>query len=51
MLVVCNFTAETLELDAPENFRGARMLLSNYAEESASLRPYEAAVLYYRDGE
>ena len=51
MLIVCNFTDETLELDAPENFRGAQMLLSNYAEESASLRPYEAAILYYRDGE
>ena len=51
MLVVCNFTDETLELDAPENFRGARMLLSNYAEDADQLRPYEAAILYYRDGE
>ncbi len=51
MLIVCNFTAETLTLDAPENFRGARMLLSNYAEEDESLRPYEAAILYYRDSE
>ena len=51
MLVVCNFTGETLELDAPENFRGAQMLLSNYAEEADQLRPYEAAILYYRDGE
>ncbi len=51
MLVVCNFTGEMLELDAPENFRGARMLLTNYAEDSHFLRPYEAAILYYRDGE
>ena len=51
MLVVCNFTDETLELDAPEAFRGAEMLLSNYAEEADSLRPYEAAILYYRDAE
>ena len=49
MLVVCNFTDETLELDAPEAFRGSEMLLSNYAEADASLRPYEAAILYYRD--
>ena len=49
MLVVCNFTAETLDFDAPENFRGAQMLLNNYAEESPRLRPYEAAILYYHD--
>ena len=49
MLVVCNFTAETLAFDAPENFRGAKMLLSNYAEEADRLRPYEAAILYYCD--
>ena len=49
MLVVCNFTAETLAFDAPENFRGSRMLLNNYAEDSHRLRPYEAAILYYRD--
>ena len=51
MLVVCNFTDETLTLDAPEAFCGAQMLLSNYAEDSDFLRPYEAAILYYRDGE
>ena len=51
MLIACNFTAETLELDAPESFRGARMLLTNYTEDSHFLRPYEAAILYYRDGE
>ena len=51
MLVVCNFTDETLTLDAPEAFCGARMLLSNYAEDSDFLRPYEAAILYYYDGE
>ena len=49
LLVVCNFTAETLAFDAPENFRGVEMLLSNYPEESTSLRPYEAAILYYHD--
>ena len=49
MLVVCNFTDETLTLAAPEAFCGAQMLLSNYAEDSDFLRPYEAAILYYRD--
>ena len=49
MLVVCNFTDETLTLDAPEAFCGAQMLLSNYTEDSDFLRPYEAAILYYRD--
>ena len=47
MLVVCNFTDETLELDAPEAFQGAEMLLSNYWEEADQLRPYEAVILYY----
>ena len=49
MLVVCNFTEETLDFDAPEAFRGAEMLLNNYAEPSPKLRPYEAAILYYCD--
>ena len=49
MLVVCNFSGETLDFDAPERFCGAEMLINNYAEDSHRLRPYEAAILYYRD--
>ena len=49
LLVVCNFTDELLDFDAPEAFRGAQMLLNNYEEASQKLRPYEAAILYYRD--
>ena len=49
LLVVCNFSAESLGFDAPENFRGAEMLLNNYAEDSEDLRPYEAVMLYYHD--
>ena len=49
MLVVCNFSGETLDFDAPERFHGAEMLINNYAEDSHRLRPYEAAILYYRD--
>ena len=48
MLVVCNFTGQTLDFDAPERFRGAEMLLNNYEEESPRLRPYEAVILYYQ---
>ena len=49
LLVVCNFTGETLSLDAPENFRGARMLISNYSTPAPQLRPYEAVMLYYNE--
>ncbi len=49
VLVVCNFTDETLPFDAPETFRGAKMLLNNYEGESRELRPYEAVVLYSCD--
>ena len=49
LLVVCNFSGESLGFDAPENFRGAEMLLNNYAEDSEDLRPYEAVMLYYHD--
>ncbi len=49
LLVVCNFSAETLAFDAPENFCGSEMLINNYAEDASALRPYEAAILYYHD--
>ena len=49
LLVVCNFTDETLDFHGPKNFRGAQMLLNNYREDSHRLRPYESVMLYYRD--
>ncbi len=49
LLVVCNFTDRTLAFDTPERFRNAQQLLSNYAQSSGSLRPYEAVMLYYED--
>ena len=49
LLTVCNFTAESLHFDAPENFQGAKKILSNYSTESEELRPYEAVMLYYED--
>ena len=49
LLVVCNFTGETLPFDAPERFCGTEMLISNYGTDSEDLRPYEAVMLYYQD--
>ena len=47
LLVVCNFTGETLPFEIPESFRGAEKLISNYEDVSNELRPYEAYMLYY----
>ena len=49
LLVVCNFSGETLELDAPDNFVGSQVLITNYVEDAPQLRPYEAVMLYYND--
>ncbi len=49
LLVVCNFTAETLDFEVPERFHGSQLLLSNYNSDCPGLRPYEAAMLYYED--
>ena len=45
LLVVCNFTAETLPECCPEAFCGAEVLLANYQDPSGPLRPYEARML------
>ncbi len=49
MLVVCNFTDETLDFDIPKEYLGAEVLISNYNESAKELRPYEAVMLYYED--
>ena len=49
ILVVCNFTDETLTYDVPSNFWGTEMLINNYVEDSNKLRPYESVILYYHD--
>lgn len=49
ILVVCNFTDETLTFDVPSNFWGTKMLINNYVEDSHKLRPYESVILYYHD--
>jgi len=47
MLVVCNFTDETLPFEIPEEYKKAEKLLGNYEGVSGELRPYEAMILYY----
>ena len=49
ILVVCNFTDETLTYDVSSNFWETEMLINNYVEESPKLRPYESVILYYHD--
>ena len=49
LLVVCNFTGETLNYEIPQRFNGSELLIGNYATEEPGLRPYEAAMLYYKD--
>ena len=49
LLVVCNFTDETMEYDVPQRFWGYEILLNNYTEVRPELRPYEAVMLYYKD--
>ena len=49
LLVVCNFTGEYLDYEIPERFNGSELLISNYLTGEPGLRPYEAAMLYYKD--
>ncbi len=49
LLVVANFSADTLDFEVPERFRGSQMLISNYKTGDEGLRPYEACMLYYED--
>lgn len=45
LLIICNFTAETVPYIVPEQFLGARMIISNYdAPASGRVRPYEGSV-------
>jgi len=49
LLVVCNFTGETMDFEIPGRFWGSRLLISNYTTYAPELRPYEAVMLYYAD--
>ena len=46
LLVVCNFTGETLPYALPEAFASAEKLIGNYPAAENHLRPYEAAIYY-----
>ena len=49
LLVACNFSAETLDFEIPEAYRGAQVLIGNYPADCPGLRPYEAGMLYYEN--
>ena len=48
LLVVCNFTGETVPWRRPERFARAGLLLSNYPAVTEALRPYEAQLFYQK---
>lgn len=49
LLVVCNFSGDTVNVELPEEFAGAEILISNYKDVSVqvemTVRPYEAFVM------
>ena len=49
LLVVCNFSGESVGFDCSERFRNAETLIANYPDASETLRPYEAFMRYYED--
>ena len=48
LLVVCNFTGETVSWQPPKGFAQAELLLSNYPAATEMLRPYEARLFYQK---
>ena len=49
ILVVCNFSEESMFYEIPARFWDSEMLINNYVEYAPELRPYEAVILYYTD--
>ena len=49
LLVVCSFASEELEFPLAQTLDHARLLLSNYPDAPAALRPYEARLYYWED--
>ncbi|MGN0322464.1 MAG: alpha-glucosidase [Oliverpabstia sp.] len=49
LLVICNFSGDTVHVELPEEFVGAEILISNYKDVSVhiemTVRPYEAFVI------
>jgi len=49
MLVVCNFSADEVPFEVPDNYFGSEYLIGNYGcDDYQNLRPYEALILYYK---
>lgn len=48
LLVICNFTGESVPFRRPAEFARAELLLSNYDAAVEVLRPYEAQLFYQR---
>ena len=44
LYVICNFRAKELNEVIPEEYRKGALLISNYAEQGSSLKPYEARI-------
>lgn len=44
LYVICNFHAKKLNEVIPEEYRKGTLLISNYAEQGSSLKPYEARI-------
>ena len=44
LYVICNFHAKKLNEVIPEEYRKGALLISNYAEQGSSLKPYEARI-------
>ena len=49
LLVVCNFTGREVPFHLPAAYHGAQVLLSNCQNDSDTLSPYAATMLYYED--
>ncbi len=50
LLVVCNFTNQTLHFQIPREYAASQVLLANYRDTAGALRPYEAFMCYYEAG-
>ena len=49
MVVVCNFSANTIPFTLPEEFAEGQTLIANYPDRTDTLRPYEAYICYYEE--
>lgn len=51
LLIICNFSDESVEFIMPDQWQGNQaLLLSNYSDNSGCLRPYEAKIYIKKAG-